>query len=589
MKNRWVIVFLIYADFRKKAQNSSDNILSMTREMKATLNQMFKDMITVPIDHRKARIHVIFNSIDFKKGKNTRAKTLLYKIGNPYDLDFNEIIDCDVISSRDGSLQNPNPGTPLQNPKLLTAILRKISLESDEEVFFVTWDHGSGFGIFREEELRIAEIPKPIYDDIERYPYLAMFWNAALKKDSTLKQLMNKVEKQVLPDTVQIGHNLYRVEYTGNNLGFDISRLKMQKHLNIVLSDALTPRQNFLIVFNDNTSQFEVSDYNLENNWMASKIEIAKLTSTGVREILSNDELANSFNSWLGKRNKIGVLLMMNCWMMNMHSMYSFANTVHYLVAPQSDIGVPGYNYKAILHYIFKDTHKVSAKNLAVKCVKTIETKRMRRRSMALRTDRIDIIDTWKVFALDLQVRDIDGKRLLLNQVSALRRLIKLINSTFDPDSDQEARWMYKYIRSVSYDFSAGDIMMIDILNWCLSLMFADGFFSVEGKSKLDPNGVKDELIRFRKQILRNKPLPSLLLAKTAGQLVYLLDDDPFLPTTVISIEPKGYSFFFPLFEIQSNILHSGLLQNVRKDKLLTSLPGWKKFLKFHIDSEIDY
>jgi hypothetical protein len=88
---------------------------------------------------------------------------------------------------------------------------------------------------------------------------------------------------------------------------------------------------------------------------MDSKEVVGELRAEKVREILSNDELAIVFREWLGEDEKVGVLLMMNCWMMNLHTMYSLVDTVQCLVAPQSDIGTPGYNYKAILKYLFKE------------------------------------------------------------------------------------------------------------------------------------------------------------------------------------------------------------------------------------------
>jgi hypothetical protein len=176
----------------------------------------------------------------------------------------------------------------------------------------------------------------------------------------------------------------------------------------------------------------------------------------------------------------------------------------------------------------------------------------------------------------------------LFNQIKALSSLIDAMNGA--SGCSQQPSYMYKYIRSVCFDFTDNTSIMIDIMNWCLSLMYANEDFDDDGKSILTIGGIdiEAELLNFRRQILRNKPLPSLNLCSTRA-VVYRVNEDVFQPTAVIAIKPTGYSLFFPLFEIQSIDRHAGLLDNVKKDKLLNDLSNWKHFLKCHIDSAIDY
>jgi len=64
-KKKWVIVFLIYADFR------TDNAFSMEESMKIEINSLLEDILTTPMDHETARLFVILNSIRLTSGTST--------------------------------------------------------------------------------------------------------------------------------------------------------------------------------------------------------------------------------------------------------------------------------------------------------------------------------------------------------------------------------------------------------------------------------------------------------------------------------------------------------------------------------------
>lgn len=252
----------------------------MTDQMKAELNSMFKDILTVPLDSRRARMYVIMNSIDYKEGNGaaTKAKTLFYEISNPHNLDYNQITRCEVIRNYEGTQARPNPKNPIQNPAFLKdKILTKnrIPVNDDEEVFFITWDHGSAFGIFREVDPGIAdnaEIRKPIHYDLKRYPYLAEFWNKALEIDSDLKNMADPSNNPVFPSLIQIGHALFSVEATtAKSFSSEYSKLVTQTNLKINNKVASVHTQNLLLVFDTTTKDFEVSDDNFLNNKIQSK------------------------------------------------------------------------------------------------------------------------------------------------------------------------------------------------------------------------------------------------------------------------------------------------------------------------------
>jgi hypothetical protein len=109
--DKWVIVFLIYADFRHNVEFEND-AFAMTEQMKATLDIMFKDILTVPLDPNRARMYVIMNSIDYKEtvDSKTEAKTLFYEIGNPGYLKYNQITTCRVLRTDPGHDQHAGSG-----------------------------------------------------------------------------------------------------------------------------------------------------------------------------------------------------------------------------------------------------------------------------------------------------------------------------------------------------------------------------------------------------------------------------------------------------------------------------------------------
>jgi hypothetical protein len=583
-KDKWVIVFLIYADFRKNIKDFRDGALAMTDQMKAELNVMLKDILTVPLDSSRARMYVLMNSIDYKEetGTKTEAKTLFYEIGNPHNLKYNQITNCEVIRNDEGTVDNPDPGNPVQNPSFLKTILtqKRIHVNEDEDIFFITWDHGSAFGIFREIDPGIAEIRKPIHYGLERYPYLAEFWDKALEKDIDLKKLVDRQISVGLPDIVQIGNTLFSVKalHTEMNLVAH-PKLATQTALPVTLNNS-SNTQNLLLTFDTHTNAFEVLDADLLNKEVNPKAAIAELSTMNVREILSNDELAAVFKSWLGTDKKVSVLLMMNCWMMNLHTMYSFRETVKCLVAPQGDIGTPGYNYKDILNYLFKPTSLfVAPEELAITCVTTSDNKRMRKRSKKLRADHSDMVDSWKIFAIDLQ-REGDNGLVLEDHLKKLNEIIGhlQLQSEDQPEGprNEEVISLYKSMRLVSHDFSGAEsCFIIDIINWLTIL--ADVCIKNLEDTPIEIDTLAD-IKRLINDIQSDSIEKKLVLAASGGKNIYNSD------IAIVCLPPTGYGLFFP----NTVSRNQNLIDNVRKDFLLnTPFFKWKDFIKFIYPNKI--
>src|SRR6266536_2978838 len=165
-KKKWVIVFLIYADFRRNKEDFGSEPFAMNEEMKIEIDLMFKEILTTPLNPENAKLFVILHSIKYKvedaQELRIENKTLFYEITNPDNKPSNQFGDFQIIDSNLDSITKPNPNT-FQIPNKLTPILEKIKIKDDEEVFLITWDHGSAFGIFR-------ELTPPLSSVIRRKP-----------------------------------------------------------------------------------------------------------------------------------------------------------------------------------------------------------------------------------------------------------------------------------------------------------------------------------------------------------------------------------------------------------------------------------
>lgn len=590
-KDKWVIIFLIYADFRNSAtETASINAFSMTEQMKVELNSMFKDILTVPIDSSRARMYVIMNSIDYKEegSLKTAAKTILYRIDNPNHLRHNQITSCRIITNDTGDCGTPNPGNPIQNPEFLKNIVKgNILVDQDEEVFFITWDHGSAFGIFREVDLKVARILTPIYHDLSKYPYLAEFWNKALKEECTLNKLIKRANHKNHLGIFQIGHVLYRLKANSKEQCFlrDFNFFS-QNEIKVNRTESLTDAPKFILLYNTDEKEFEIT--NDISNKDLLKLKKGDLTDIDVKEILSNDELAIIFQDWLGEDNKVGVLLMMNCWMMNLHTMYSLRETVKCLVAPQGKIGAPGYNYKDILKYLFSNiSFFKSSEELAIKCVTTVENKRMRRRSRRLRDDEKDMIDKWKIFAVDLQ-RQGDNGLILMDHLNKINQFVdKLVPKSSNSKEIQELISLYKSIRLVSFDFtldgSFGEMcFIIDIINWFNVLTD----IALRNPEMLPTD--HDNLLEIKGLVNQVRPQNGrkhLVLKESMGKEIYNYHEAPAgSDQATVGFHPTGYGLFFPN-KISAN---QNLISNVRNDSLLqTFFSNWRKFIQLVYDKKI--
>lgn len=459
----------------------------MNESLKNELDILFGDLLETPLPAR-VRLNIIFGRTNYGHDdvqQLSDSVTNLFEVGAGEGK--NSILRSIVLDK--GSIpMNGAPNQPFHHVDKLSRILQDyISVEADEEVFVITWDHGSSFGIFRSESKAIkATHFKSIEEELRSYPNLKSFWEA----------------------TADPGSN------------------------------------------------------------EAAVISGQLLQEEAVTEIMSNDELSDIFQEWL-KGKKVGVLLMMNCWMMNLHSIYSYKDTVKCFVAPQGGIDFPGYYMKGILEELYLSDPVPS--ELAKVCVEQSDSPAAIQRIRDLRIDPEEGVLTWKIFAIDLEATD-KGKRVTDLLFEILRDIIGSMHNELDNLESQASpgyRYLLLYSRAICFPFSGRKTFMIDIPNWLNTFWPANDInlwkFNCEIDQKISALNTLIERLR-KTQVFY---LKSTEASKLHSETVYY-----------VKAVSTGLSLFFP---IGSDRKLPNVLDNVKKDRLLNEkagLPLWKPVLR---------
>lgn len=583
--NRWLIIFLIYADF------TTIEDLQTIEKMKIMLNSMLGDIITTPINNSQSRMFIIFNSIlnGFDE-QHTQIdnKTAFFTIKSDNQGNRNYIESCEVLKNNEFYKIGDNSELFLHKADLLANILKKTAICEDEEVFLNTWGHGSAFGIFRKETPKLSgnSVRKKIKENLYEYPYLKLFWEETRKANK--KQFSkNKPDKDNLK-TTRPGDNLDRVQNSWHNKKKPDYALKKESEL---VNDDKAGRNRF--IHSDNKTPLagtKRTSSALEWNkplLLANELLLNELSvQPKAAQILSNNELNESLEKWLcGK--KIAVLLMSNCWMMNLHTMYTLKDSVRCLVAPQGNIDIPGYNLKDIISEItMSNAATFGPTQLAVTCVKTFDNEYSRAKALMINRSEPQVLEMFKIFAVDLSKKTGD-KSTLLTQIELLKNIIDLIYEQLTKRkkfmNQLEMKYFLKYVRSACFDFSEGKVMMIDIINWIRSINYTNQQF--DGSMQKLTGILRKPIQDFENSVSHN----SIVLAASSGKNVYC-PENPQADFAIINLPPTAYSLFFPIQDCSLVLPPSdyiNLKANVLSDQLLKTLPSWRRFLKL-IDPQID-
>lgn len=144
-----------------------------------------------------------------------------------------------------------------------------------------------------------------------------------------------------------------------------------------------------------------------------------------VEDMLTNEELGNAIHCAM-RGVKLNVLIMINCYMQNIITQYALEKAVEYFIAPQSFMGLPGYNYAAILDAMFRQ--HIPACDMVRITMATLKTRWTGNPSY------INNIETWSVGAFDLKKFNVmqqfidDFSAFLLQKLTADQSLKRKID-----------------------------------------------------------------------------------------------------------------------------------------------------------------
>ena len=330
--------------------------------------------------------------------------------------------------------------------------------------------------------------------------FIKEFWDVVAAKHS--EEITRRQSLPGLFTTIQAGSRLVKVK---NN---PATRATINYHLQ--------RKSMFRYHEQENKILFTTVDKGARPAGVTDKLS----ASPDVSEILKNSELNEAIRLWLGDNDfKVGVLLMNNCWMMNLHTMYALKGSVKYLVAPEGSIDSPGYNTKDILKYII--TALPQPQELAEVCVKTLGNAYSKAKSLMLSPQEPDVLDRFKIFAANLGKRTPKGDLIIDVQIDQLKTIAQLLITeiTSKEQSYPEIRYLLKYIRSVCLDFTENQAMLIDMVNWIQAVIFSNDMLQLA----TFPFEIRSPMVHLVNSC--SDPKTSVVIKSSIGSQIYLSDN----------------------------------------------------------------
>lgn len=264
-------------------------------------------------------------------------------------------------------------------------------------------------------------------------------------------------------------------------------------------------------------------------------------------DILTNDELADAITYGF-KTKHVDVLIMFNCNMQNMHTCYSFRNTVKYLVAPQDAIATPGYDYASIINLIGQNTDlEVDSATIASYAIDTLQ-------QHFYNDGNLNKLNHYAIFAVcltDYEQKIIPCMRLLAEKLMAMCQNEKVMYQIANERSK-----CYTYGIDFNYD-------MVDFINFLLKL-------NIE---------INDPELKLLTRYFESS-YNSIIIAKKVGNNIYT--NGGVCWEQAENILPKGVTVYFPT--TAPDELDAVVINYMKPDsKFSTSLTqaiGWMEVLK---------
>jgi hypothetical protein len=570
MEKEWTIIILIYADFREDKNGKINN--DLRREYK----RLIEDLENCSLSHSFVILLIENIIMPDKNGRIISDTTLLRKVTADKNSKINKIEEVEKF---------PTPQMlekHLQLGQLFKRIhnnyyFSKIGETKGKRYFLITWDHGSAFGIFKQESLQPQLNLKAI-------SFANIYVNEALSASSKIFQLtqqpINRIknknneylfaerntEKPIYSYFSEDNELLFQLNATDEShelfqhilinkdyrSDFNLSVLENKVLLEFSANEIINKAPNILDVLNltEDKKGFLKVNNKLFTNTMKITVNDFPLKTF---DILTNDELQKAIV--IGFEEKvIDVLLMMNCYMLNVHTCYSLYKNVNFLIAPQGEISEPGYNYAYCLKEIFKSisTQMIEARQVAEACVFSCGYEMWK-----YRQNFKGQIDQWAIIAIDLTDFDV-----LAEKIDELGRfaidIIKL-NDSIDPD------FIFSNVRNrcIRFDDPCLNYYMIDIMHWLTELLV-----ELDGKSF-------DLKFLAKNYFIIHDHLDDKIITKKIGPNVYLDGD-----YQLIQKKPLSTCIYFPKKIMRNDTFRYFIDNNSpNQSSFFKDKKNWMKFL----------
>lgn len=586
MKNEWLIIFVIYADFFGAGRQIQTEE-KLTREIKS----LYADLTSTTIDSSCA-IYCIVNSIRHAGKGEKEDRTIIQRVIRGKQGECNSIEEVATINLKNA----------LQRQEILRAALGFVNCLEDtsKNVAVFTWDHGAVFGINREEGRRsvIRRIQSIDYDKLitcrkdkaEAGTEASVFFKyqnnvLEIEKDSLKRfeeiiknmnlynvNLKTETIEFSLIDTIAItvksnkpdfkwgtnknkdlqGFNNYTYEISKENRAEFLSYLKKNKTENLREEIMIRHENGFRTIIKGNTgSIFQIM------NAISDPPPAFRININYQLEMLKNTELAQAISSGL-KKGKADLLLMMNCNMMNVHAISAFKKNVDFFVAPESGIDEPGYNYCAILNEIKAG---MTPRSLADICVSTLrnspgcgsnDCKIYRDKYMTENNDPVSL------FGADLNSAFVDSVLGIINEFGK-RMTTKMKDKTHRVYREMKAATEQTVKNNCTLQTNFGkDFFLYDIIEWLdsmeVNLVREEDFKNLNLLIKEDIVWARSKLISQKNRFIHNE--------NQTGEKKF-----------------SSFGIFFPFEKVTKKTGTDAFIEAIKKGEEPDSVSDWLAFL----------
>ncbi len=584
-QKKWVIIFLIYADFVESVGNNEPGFnLAYAEE----LDRFLLTLLKTSFSPDKIDLYVVYGSLNFEELEEGSSQKIIVSSSYLFKLlPGKKINRVKFLKPLGKEIVNENTASglgtfKLQRSETLTKILNDIknryTKPENISVMLTTWDHGAAFGVFGSVKpiTFLSSLPLPgsstlptIAKFIEKIPADVITQLKKSKKSGHKNRFLykNKVYSSAYSDFIKknidtisgnIEKGLLKTEIVNNSF-----TIKCSYDLKLLEDNPY----NFTNLWGNTPMPGLFS--NFEETGSATALEITSELE-GLLEILTTEELSLAIQNSFGK---VDILVMMNCWMMNLHCLYSMRGCVDFLVAPQGGISEPGYDFIKIIAEINKSN--LTTEGIANLCVDiSCDFSAPGRNDK----EKIKEIRNWA-----LMVAKISGNQPLIE-----KDIPDLINNIADImlqngiGTDLKKQLYLQYMSKLCYIFSNDNgirFFQLDLLNW-LKLIERHNTPVAGGR-----NILRNFFLSHSRKL--NELITNIFIGEKShldGSYDFRIKNDTFSFLGIALFPPSGTSIYLPFIVNDQELAHKLYISNtseMEKDlKLSNRIGKWTLFLK---------